>query len=155
MLYNIPDVISPKLLKILYEMGHGDEICIGDGNFPARSISKNNRSEYVRLDGKGVPELLEAILLLMPLDNFVPQPVKLMAKVDGDDTPTPIWNEISDIISKFDTRKLSSIQYLDRYTFYEHAARCIGIIATSETAIYANVILKKGVINNSNQISKR
>jgi L-fucose mutarotase len=146
MLNNVPDIISPKLLYILHEMGHGDEICIGDGNFPARNISARNRIEYVRLDGHGVPLILNAILTLMPLDNFISQPVKLMAKVEGDETPTPIWEEISEIISNYDTRGKNCIQYLERFSFYEHASKCFGIVATSEQAIYANVILKKGVI---------
>ena len=74
MLKGIPSLLSPELLKILMEMGHGDEIVIGDGNFPAASCAQR----LVRCDGHGVPEVLEAILQLMPLDPYVEQPLALM-----------------------------------------------------------------------------
>ena len=80
MLKNIPSVLPPELLKILMEMGHGDEIVIADGNFPGASIARN----LVRCDGHGVPEILEAVLKLMPLDAYVPQPAGLMEVVKGD-----------------------------------------------------------------------
>ena len=88
MLKNISPVISPELLKILMEMGHGDEIVIGDGNFPAASVAQR----LVRLDGHGVNEILEAVLKLMPLDTYVDAPVALMDNGDPSDTP-PIWEE--------------------------------------------------------------
>lgn len=78
MLKNISPVISPELLKILMEMGHGDELVIGDGNFPAASVAKR----LVRADGHGVPELLDAVLALMPLDTYVEAPVALMDNGD-------------------------------------------------------------------------
>ena len=74
MLKGISPVISPELIKILMEMGHGDELVIGDGNFPGASHARN----LVRLDGHGVPEVLEAILRLYPLDPYVEAPVALM-----------------------------------------------------------------------------
>ena len=146
MLLNIPNVISPQLLKILHEMGHGDEICIGDGNFPARSVSKAEDAEYIRLDGLGVNVIVDAILTLMPLDNLVSQPVKLMRKPEGDNTPSPIWDEYAATIAKHDSRRKNSMQFIDRFAFYENAKACYAIIATSEQATYANIILKKGVI---------
>ncbi|MEM0374156.1 MAG: RbsD/FucU domain-containing protein, partial [Sulfolobales archaeon] len=82
MLKGIPDIISPDLLKLLHEMGHGDDIVIGDANFPAASNAKN----LVRCDGHGVPEVLDAILTLFPLDDFVSHPVTLMQVVEGDTT---------------------------------------------------------------------
>ena len=145
MLFNIPDVISPQLLKILHEMGHGDEICIGDGNFPAKSIARKGNAEYIRLDGHGVNVVLDAVLSLMPLDNFVLQPVKLMAKPDGDDTPCPIWETYGETVAKFDPRGKACFQFIERFDFYEHAGRCSTVVATSEKALYANIILKKGV----------
>ena len=89
MLKNIPAVLSPELLKILMEMGHGDELVIGDGNFPAAS----NARRLVRLDGHGVPEILDAILTLFPLDTYVEAPVALMAVTPGDPTVPAIWED--------------------------------------------------------------
>ena len=95
MLKGIPSIISPDLLKILMEMGHGDELVIGDGNFPAASMA----NRLVRCDGHGVPEILDAILQLFPLDQYVEKPVSLMAVVPGDNTPTPvIWDTFEKII---------------------------------------------------------
>ena len=140
MLKGIPSIIPPELLKILMEMGHGDEIVIGDGNFPAASIA----NRLVRCDGHGVPEILDAILQLFPLDQYVEKPVALMAVVPGDDTPTPvIWDTFEKIIAKYETAK---IEYVERFAFYEKAKSAYAIVASGEGAIYANVILKKGVI---------
>ena len=139
MLKGIPNIISPELLKILDEMGHGDEIVIGDGNFPAAS----NAQRLIRCDGPNVPELLDAILQLMPLDSYVDSPVMLMATTKGDPTAT-IWAEYQDIINKNNGEtKMSEIE---RFAFYDRAKEAYAIIATSEKALYANVILKKGVI---------
>ena len=97
MLKNIPSLISPELLKILMEMGHGDEIVIGDGNFPAAAYAKR----LVRLDGLGVPEILEAMLQLLPLDRFEANAF-LMEKVPGDKAETPIWETYKEIAKKGD-----------------------------------------------------
>ena len=140
MLKGIPSILPPELLKILMEMGHGDEIVIGDGNFPAASMAQR----LVRCDGHGVPELLDAILQLFPLDSYVDAPVSLMAVVPGDTTPTPgIWDKYREIIAEYE---FAQIEYLERFTFYERAKAAYAIIATGEGAIYANIILKKGVI---------
>ena len=139
MLKNISPIISPELLKILMEMGHGDEIVIGDGNFPAASIAQR----LVRLDGHGVPEVLDAILKLMPLDTYVDKPVALMDNGDEENRP-PIWAEYEDIIKKNEGEK--EIELVERFAFYTRAKTAYAIIATGETAIYANVILQKGVV---------
>ena len=140
MLKGIPSILPPELLKILMEMGHGDEIVIGDGNFPAASIAQR----LVRCDGHGVPELLDAVLQLFPLDSYVDAPVSLMAVVPGDTAPTPvIWEKYKEIIAKYET---TQIEFLERFAFYEKAKVAYAVIATGESAIYANVILKKGVI---------
>ena len=89
MLKGIPSILTPELLKVLMEMGHGDRIVIGDGNFPHASIAKD--SILVRLDGHGAAEVLDAILALLPLDTYVDAPVSLMEVVPGDPVETPIW----------------------------------------------------------------
>lgn len=139
MLKGIPGIISPELLKILDEMGHGDEIVIGDGNFPAESMGQRT----VRADGHGVPALLDAILQLMPLDTYVESPVVLMEVVPGDPVVPTIWDEFQEIVEK---REPAKISHIERFAFYERAKKAYAVIATGETAIYANVLLKKGVV---------
>ena len=140
MLKNIPSIISPELLKILHEMGHSDEIVIGDGNFPAAS----NAKRLVRADGHGVPELLDAILQLLPLDTYVDAPVMLMQVTPGDDVDPVIWKEYRKIVDKHQDDV--NFEEIERFAFYERARNAYAIVATGESALYANVILKKGVV---------
>lgn len=140
MLKNIPSIISPKLLKILMEMGHGDEIVISDGNFPAAAMAQR----LVRLDGHGVPEVLEAVLELMPLDIYVEEPVALMEVVKGDTYVPEIWDSYKAIIKEKEGQK--KIANEERFAFYERAKKAYAVVATGETSLYANIILKKGVV---------
>ena len=144
MLKGISPIISPELLKVLCEMGHSDRIVIADGNFPAESMGKN--SIVIRCDGHGVPELLDAILQLFPLDTYVEKPVSLMEVMKGDNAKTPIWDTYKEIIAKHDNRGADTVGTIERFKFYEVAKTAYAIIATSEKAIYANVMLQKGVI---------
>ena len=139
MLKNISPIISPELLKILMEMGHGDEIVIGDGNFPAAA----NAKRLVRLDGHGVNEIIDAILRLMPLDTYVEKPVALMDNGDENNLP-PIWEDYKKTVEKNEGKK--DFELVERFAFYERARNAYAIVATGETAIYANIILKKGVV---------
>ena len=141
MLNRIPDIISPELMKVLMEMGHGDEIVIADGNFPAAS----NARRLVRADGHNVPVLLEAVLKFFPLDIYVQKPAALMAVVPGDDTKPTIWEEYRKII-KASGEKFDEFEFVERFEFYERAAKAYAIVATSEQALYANIILKKGIV---------
>ena len=142
MLKGISSLISPELLKILMEMGHGDEIVIADGNFPAVTCAQR----LARCDGHSVPPLLDAILELFPLDEYVDNPVALMAVVPGDDTPTPpIWKEYERILQKHGHLP-DKVEQIDRFAFYDRAKEAFAVVATGESAIYANVLLKKGVI---------
>ena len=140
MLKGVPSILSPELLKILMEMGHGDELVIGDGNFPAASMSQR----LVRADGHGVPELLDAILTFFPLDTFVDKPVALMAVVGGGDEP-PIWQTYREIINRR-SPEASGIEHVERFAFYDRPRLGYAIVATGESALYANVVLKKGVV---------
>jgi L-fucose mutarotase len=141
MLKNIPPIISPELLKVLMEMGHGDEIVLADGNFPAASVAQR----LLRCDGHGVPELLEAVLQFFPLDIYVERPVALMAVVPGDDTKPTIWEDYRKI-ALASGEKFSDFEFVERFAFYERAKQAYAVVATSEKALYANVILKKGVL---------
>ena len=151
MLKGIPQILSPELLKVLMEMGHGDEILIADGNFPEASMAQR----LIRADGHGVPELLDAILRLFPLDTFVDQPVALMDVVPGHDYKPEIWDEYQQIVSKHTAASEGDAQaagfelvaeFLARYSFYERARNAYAVVATGEMALYANIILKKGVV---------
>lgn len=144
MLKGIPPIISPELLKVLCEMGHGDTIVIADGNFSAASTAKD--SILIRCDGHGVPELLDAILHLFPLDSYSEKPVTLMAVLPGDTVETPIWDEYKEIISKYEPRGEDAVGAISRSEFYDNARKAYAIVATSEKALYANVILQKGVL---------
>lgn len=141
MLKNIPSLLSPELLKVLMEMGHGDELVIGDGNFPAATMAQR----LVRLDGHGVPEILEAILKLFPLDTFEPNAF-LMERVAKDQgMEIPVWEVYHKIAQKGD-KGFVDFGFIERYEFYERAKKAYAIIATGETSLYANIIIKKGVV---------
>ena len=144
MLKGIPKILSPELLKVLCEMGHSDTIVIADGNFPAESIGKN--SIVIRMDGHGASSILEAILRLFPLDTYVEKPVKLMEVMPGDKVETPIWSEYEKIVAAADPRGADAIGTVERFAFYEQARGAYAVIATGEGALYANIILQKGVV---------
>lgn len=144
MLKGIPQILSPELLKVLCEMGHSDRLVISDGNFPAESMGKN--AIVIRCDGHGVPEILDAILKVFPLDTYVEKPVNLMEVMPGDDVETPIWDTYKEIITKHDARGAEAVGNIERFAFYEEAKTAYAIIATSESALYANVMLQKGVV---------
>ena len=144
MLKGIPPLLSPELLKVLCEMGHSDRIVLADGNFPAQSMGKN--AIVIRADGHGTCELLEAILEVFPLDTYVEKPVSLMEVMKGDTVETPIWKDYERIVSSADTRGANAIGTVERFAFYEQAKTAYAIIATGESALYANVMLQKGVV---------
>jgi L-fucose mutarotase len=142
MLKGIPNILSPELLKILMEMGHGDEIVLADGNFPAAA----NAQRLIRCDGHNVPDLLAGILELFPLDTFVKQPVSLMDIVQGDNYKPEIWNVFKQVVNKYDSH-FTDFEMVERFEFYVRAKKAYAIVATGEMARYANVILKKGIIS--------
>lgn len=145
MLKGIPTILSPELLKALCEMGHGDELVIADGNFPCESVGKN--AVVIRADGDGAAEMLDAVLQLIPLDTYTDKPVALMEVVPGDNCPTPsIWTTYHQLLHKHEPNHCK-VDMTERFAFYERAKNAYLIIATGETAIYANVLLKKGVVH--------
>ena len=127
MLLGIPKILSPELLKVLAEMGHSDRLVISDGNFPAETMGKD--AIVIRCDGHGVPELLDAILTVFPLDTYVEHPVNL-----------------TEIVRKHDPRGEKAIGHIERFAFYEEARKTYAIVATGEGALYANIMLQKGVV---------
>lgn len=144
MLKGIPKILSPELLKVLCEMGHSDRLVIADGNFPVESVGKN--AVVVRMDGHGACEILEAILQVFPLDTYVEHPVNLMQVMPGDPVETPIWESYKEIVKNADERGENAIGEIERFEFYEETRRAYAIIATGEGALYANIMLQKGVV---------
>lgn len=140
MLKGISPLISPELLKVLCEMGHGDEIVLADANFPAESMGQR----VVRADGIGAAELLRAILPLFPLDQYDESNFVLMSVVPGDPIEPVIWDEYRATLTAYEPD--AKIQTIDRFAYYERAKKAYCIVATGESAQCANILLKKGVI---------
>ncbi len=136
--------MSPELLKVLAEMGHGDTLIIGDANFPAASCAKNNI--LIRSDGVSATEMLDAILQLFPLDA-VEHPVLIMDKQECDkDLETPVWDDFKKIVAKHDKRGADCCGFIDRFSFYDAAKRSYAVLATTESAFYSCLILQKGCL---------
>ncbi len=141
MLKNISSILSPELLYVLAQMGHGDEIVFGDANFPAESMN----DLVIRADGHGIPELLEAVLTLLPLDQYSEKPAGLMQKVPGDPVETPVWETYRTIIDK-EEQNFGGFEMIERFAFYERAEKAYAVVATGERSLYGNLLLIKGVI---------
>lgn len=141
MLKNVPTCISPELMNVLMRMGHGDDLVLADGNFPAET----NARQLIRADGHGMTTILDAVLTFLPVDTFVEAPVVVMNPVDPQAPEPPIWMEFRSLLRKHEGRPVA-LQTVPRFEFYDLAKKAFAIVATSETAIYANVILKKGVV---------
>lgn len=140
MLLGIPAQISPDLLKIICEMGHGDEIVLADANFPSASIAQR----LVRADGIEIPELLSGILELFPLDQYDNTNFILMEKCEGDTADVSVWSEYENILKK--TNPEAELSFIERFDYYERAKKAYAVVATGERRQYANIILKKGCV---------
>lgn len=145
MLRGIPNCLSPDLLKVIAEMGHGDTLVIADAFYPAASSARH--SMLVRADGVRATELLDAILKFFPLDASVEKPVLIMDKQECDrDIPTPIWDEYRQIVCSHDSRGNGCIGMIGRFDFYKKAEDAYAVLATGETSLYGCVILQKGTV---------
>lgn len=141
MLNGIPALLTPELLKVMMEMGHGDELVLADGNYPLNA----HPDRVIRLDGHGVCEILQAVLPLFPLDRMRDDPVLLTQQPSGQPEP-PIWKQYRGIIRKSaGDIALTPITNID---FYARTRKSTVLVTTSETALYANLILVKGVVVN-------
>ena len=132
MLKGISPLISPEMLKVLCEMGHGDEIVLADANFPSETT------------GIGAADLLKAILPLFPLDTYEKDRFILMEVVPGDPVVPVIWDEYKKILNEQEPG--TPVEFMERFAYYERAKNAYCVVATGETAQYANIILKKGVV---------
>ena len=143
MLKNVPSIISAHLISVLMDMGHGDEIVIGDGNFPGVDIAKR----VIYANGHGAKEMLEAILKLISLDEYVEKPVALMETTEYFEGVPEIWEEYRAIINNSEEKdKFTEFEFIERYEYYERAKKAFAIIITSEPAFFGNIIIKKGVL---------
>jgi L-fucose mutarotase len=140
MLRGISHLISPEMLRVLSEMGHGDEIVLADANFPTETFGRRS----IRADGIACSDLLNAILPLFPLDQYDASNFVLMEVVPGDPYNPVIWEEFKAILIQHEPE--AQVQYMERFAFYERAMKAYAVVATGEKAQYANIILKKGVV---------
>ena len=147
MLLGIPKILSPEILSTLCEMGHSDGIVIGDANFPGKRFAHEGNCKFLRADGISGTALLEAILTVIPCDAYVEHPVLLMETAECDrGLEIPIWGEYKEIVKKYEPRGEKAVGFVERFAFYEEAKKSYCIIQSGEEAIYANVMIQKGVI---------
>lgn len=142
MLRNIDPLLSPDLLRALRAMGHGDEVVIADANFPGEATAR----ELIRLDGIDAPRVLEAVLSVMPLDDFVEDRAISMQVVGDADAVPPVVAEFQRVVDATADNP-APIVSLERFAFYERAKQAFAVIQTGETRVYGNLIVKKGVIS--------
>ncbi|MEO0414909.1 MAG: L-fucose mutarotase [Verrucomicrobiota bacterium] len=140
MLKGIDPILSPDLLKILAEMGHGDELILADAHFPGHTCCPHRT---LRGDGLQIPDLLRGILPLFELDAY-DAPLIMMAPVDGDELDPQVEIDYLAAIHVSTPQAPSPIR-LERFAFYERAKLAFACVQTGTTAKYGNLILKKGV----------
>jgi L-fucose mutarotase len=143
MLKNIPPILSPDLLHALRAMGHGDEIVIVDANFPAESSGP----PVIRLDGLLATDVADAVLSLMPLDDFVDDAAFAMEVVGNPKKREQTHKDFDKLVKKHEPAM--KLALLERFAFYERAAQAFVIVQTGERRLYGNILLKKGVIRPS------
>ena len=140
MLKNVAPCISPDLLKVLAEMGHGDEIILADAHFPGHTLN----ARALRADGIPITTVLEGILPLFELDSCA-DPLVMMGAIAGDDLDPQLENSYMETIRRFVPKAKSPVR-IDRFAFYERARKAFAVLITGETRKYGNILLKKGVI---------
>ncbi|MFN3613705.1 MAG: RbsD/FucU family protein [Rubrimonas sp.] len=141
MLRDIPPILTPELLHALRAMGHGDDIAIVDANFPAASLGP----VCIRLDGASATEALAAVLKVMPLDDFVPDPAHVMQVVGDPDAVPEVVAEFQQIVNAAADNP-AALASLERFAFYDRARGAFAVVQTGERRLYGNIILKKGVV---------
>ena len=141
MLKGLNPMLGPDLLKVLRAMGHGDEIAIVDGNYPADADAKR----LVRMDGHSATAILDAILSVMPLDEMVPDSAFRPAAYLDPKRIEPVFEDFEKIIKKWEPER--HVTTLVGGDFYNRVKGCYSIVASSEARLYGNIILRKGVIH--------
>lgn len=141
MLIGIPPVVGPELLNILYRMGHGDELVLGDAFFCGETFGQR----VIRADGLGIPPLLEGILGLINLDSFVQDPLAIMEPAPGDSLDPLMEARYREAVERR-WPGAPAFRRMERFAFYERARSAFAVVMTGETVKYGNIIIKKGVI---------
>jgi L-fucose mutarotase len=141
MLKNLDPLLSPDLLYVLRAMGHGDDLVIADANFPALTMGKR----VVRLDGVSSPRALEAVLSVLPLDDFVDEPAARIEVVGDPEAEPEVCREFQAILDRRENGRVR-LAKVERFAFYERAKQAFAVVATGETRLYGCVWLKKGVV---------
>lgn len=141
MLKGINPILGPELLKVLRAMGHGDDIAIVDGNYPADTDAKR----LIRMDGLGVTDIMDAILSVMPLDEMVPEACWRPAAYLDPNRVEPIFTEFDEIVAKHEPKH--KVHVLVGADFYNKVKNSYALIATTERRLYGNIVMKKGVIH--------
>ena len=139
MLKGLSPLLSPDLLHVLASMGHGDEIVLADANFPAATHAKR----LVHVPGANAPAVLDAVLGVLPLDDFAAQAALTMQVVGDVDAKPPAVGDFDAVLQRHGCNTSTA---LERSAFYERAAKAFAIVATGETRVYGNILLKKGVV---------
>ena len=142
MLKGLDPLLSPELLSALRAMGHGDTIAIVDANFPAAALAQR----LIRLDGHGCARVLDAVLSVMPLDDFGADSVQRMEVVGNPAAEMPIFGDFRAVLARREAGLKGQLGALERHAFYAAARSAFAIVATGETQLYGNVLLRKGVI---------
>lgn len=141
MLIGIDPILNPDILHALRAMGHGDEIVIADGSFPAETVARR----LVRMEASDMPRMLRAVLSVLPIDESEPDPVLGMEVIGEPDTIMPAHEAISAILGEV-TDGAVRLRRIERYAFYERAKQAFAVIATGERLFYGNVIIRKGTV---------
>jgi L-fucose mutarotase len=141
MLIGIDPILGPDCLCVLRAMGHGDTVVLADANFPADSVAER----LVRIDGASLAEVLRAVLAILPVDEFEPQPLVGMQVVDDPDATPPVVAEAQAVVDAM-VPGSPRIEVVERFAFYDRARDAYAVIATGERAFYGNLIIRKGVV---------
>ena len=139
MLKGLSPLLSADLLHALASMGHGDDIVLADANFPSATHAKR----LIRMPGVGVAQVLDAVLSVTPLDTFVEAPALTMQVVGDAQSTPPAVADLNRVLALHGAQPAGA---LERFAFYERAAQAFVVIATGETRVYGNIILRKGVV---------
>jgi len=145
MLKNIDPILSPRLLEALRAMGHGDELCLVDANFPAEAVASATQRPLIRLDGVSMNVAAQAIFSVLPLDSFVPQPILRMEIVGDPVTLAPVQHEVLALAAQHCGPEVG-VGSLERFAFYAAARKSFAVVATGDRRPYGCFLLKKGVI---------
>jgi L-fucose mutarotase len=143
MLKHIPALLTPDALHALASMGHGDELAIVDAHFPAARIAAQHGARLAQLPGADLPTAARAVLALLPLDEQG-GPAAHTMQVIGDATAPPA--AVAEAQAVLIEAGAQAAAPLERFAFYERAARAFAVFASGETRTYGNLLLRKGVV---------